>query len=35
MTLDLERFEQAPLVREPFEYLIVPEFVKAQARHSA
>ena len=32
MTLDLERFEQAPLVREPFEYLVVPEFVKAQAR---
>jgi len=32
MTLDIERFEQAPLVREPFEYLIVPEFVKSQAR---
>jgi SM-20-related protein len=32
MTLDLERFEQTPLNREPFEYLVVPEFVKLQAR---
>jgi SM-20-related protein len=32
MTLDLERFEQTPLVQQPFEYLIVPEFVKPQAR---
>jgi SM-20-related protein len=32
MTLDLERFEQTPLNREPFEYLVVPEFVEPQAR---
>jgi SM-20-related protein len=32
MTLDLERFEQTPLNKEPFEYLVVPEFVKSQAR---
>jgi SM-20-related protein len=32
MTLDLERLEQTPLNREPFEYFIVPEFVKPQAR---
>jgi SM-20-related protein len=33
-SLDLERFEQTPLVREPFEHLIVPEFVKSQAREA-
>jgi SM-20-related protein len=31
-TLDLERFEQTPLSREPFEYLVVPEFVKPDVR---
>jgi hypothetical protein len=30
--LDLERFRATPLTREPFEFLIVPEFVKAEAR---
>src|SRR5262249_24117982 len=30
--LDLERFRTTPLTREPFEFLIVPEFVKADAR---
>ena len=30
--LDLERFRNTPLTREPFEFLIVPEFVKATAR---
>jgi SM-20-related protein len=30
--LDLERFRNTPLTREPFEFLIVPEFVKAEAR---
>jgi len=30
--LDLERFRNTPLTREPFEFLIVPEFVKAGAR---
>ena len=30
--LDLERFRNTPLTREPFEFLIVPEFVKAAAR---
>ena len=30
--LDLERFRKTPLTREPFEFLIVPEFVKATAR---
>jgi len=34
MTLDLERFEQTPLNREPFEYLVVPEFVKPQVREA-
>jgi SM-20-related protein len=34
MTLDLERFEQMPLVREPFEYLVVPEFVKPQTQET-
>ncbi|MBV9490079.1 MAG: 2OG-Fe(II) oxygenase [Verrucomicrobia bacterium] len=32
-TLDLERFEQTALKREPFEYLVVPEFVKPEARN--
>src|SRR5438874_11915604 len=31
-TLDLERFRGTPLTREPFDFLIVPEFVKAEAR---
>ncbi len=30
--LNLERFRNTPLTREPFEFLIVPEFVKADAR---
>src|SRR5438045_9182521 len=30
--LDLERFRTTPLTREPFEFLIVPEFVKSEAR---
>jgi SM-20-related protein len=30
--LDLERFRAAPLAREPFEFLVVPEFVKTEAR---
>jgi len=30
--LDLERFRHTPLTREPFEFLIVPEFVTAEAR---
>jgi SM-20-related protein len=30
--LDLERFRNTPLTREPFEFLIVPEFIKAEAR---
>lgn len=30
--LDLAAFESTPLVREPFEYLVVPGFVKAEAR---
>ena len=30
--LDLERFRATPLTHEPFEFLIVPEFVKADAR---
>ncbi|PYK21306.1 MAG: hypothetical protein DME56_05240 [Verrucomicrobia bacterium] len=30
--LDLEGFRGTPLTREPFEFLIVPEFVKAEAR---
>ncbi len=30
--LDLERFRTTPLSREPFEFLVVPEFVKAEAR---
>jgi hypothetical protein len=30
--LDLERFRGTPLTREPFDFLIVPEFVKAEGR---
>ncbi|MGH7194836.1 MAG: 2OG-Fe(II) oxygenase [Candidatus Saccharimonadales bacterium] len=30
--LDLPAFGATPLVREPFEYLVVPGFVKAEAR---
>jgi SM-20-related protein len=30
--LDLETFRSRPLTREPFEFLIVPEFVKSDAR---
>jgi hypothetical protein len=30
--LDLERFRNTQLTREPFDFLIVPEFVKADAR---
>jgi len=30
--LDLERFRRTPLIREPFEFLIVPEFVRPEAR---
>src|SRR5437899_12720242 len=30
--LDLEKFRTTPLIREPFEFLIVPEFVKTEAR---
>ena len=32
--LDLERFRNTPLTSEPFEFLIVPEFVRAEARLS-
>src|SRR4030095_12464948 len=32
LMLDLERVRATPLTREPFEFLIVPEFVKADAR---
>jgi len=32
MMIDLDRFESTPLTREPFEFLVVPEFVKADAR---
>jgi SM-20-related protein len=32
--LDLERFRHTPLTSEPFEFLIVPEFVKAEARQA-
>jgi hypothetical protein len=31
-TLDLDRFRATPLTREPFDFLIVPEFVKPEAR---
>ena len=30
--LDLERFRTTPLAREPFEFLVVPEFVRVEAR---
>jgi len=30
--LDLERVRATPLTREPFEFLVVPEFVKPEAR---
>jgi len=30
--LDLERFHGTPLIREPFEFLVVPEFVRPEAR---
>jgi SM-20-related protein len=30
--LDLERLCSTPLTREPFEFLVVPEFIKADAR---
>src|SRR5437867_10625188 len=30
--LDLERFSRTPLMREPFECLVVPEFVRPEAR---
>jgi SM-20-related protein len=30
--LDLERFRGTPLTREPFEFLVVPEFIKTEAR---
>lgn len=32
--LNLERFRNTPLTREPFEFLIVPEFVKTEARQA-
>jgi SM-20-related protein len=32
--LDLERFEQTPLTHEPFEHLVVQEFVKAEERRA-
>ena len=32
--LNLERFRTTPLTREPFEFLIVPEFVKPEARQA-
>jgi len=30
--LDLERFRNTPLTSQPFQFLIVPEFVRAEAR---
>ena len=30
--LDLDALKAAPLTREPFQYLVVPGFVRAQAR---
>jgi SM-20-related protein len=30
--LDLERFRTTPLSREPFEFLVIPEFVRIEAR---
>ncbi len=32
--LDLDAFNASPLVREPFEYLITPGFLKAESRQS-
>jgi hypothetical protein len=32
MSLDLQAFRATPLMREPFEYLVVPGFVRAEAR---
>ena len=32
--LDLEKFAATPLLREPFDFLIVPGFVKASARNA-
>lgn len=32
LTLDLEGFEKTPLAHTPFEYLVVPKFVKSEAR---
>ena len=32
MILDLMRFGKTPPAREPFEHLVVPEFVKPEAR---
>jgi len=34
MTIDLELFEKTPLTREPFEHLVVREFVKPEARNA-
>ena len=34
MMIDLDRFENTPLTREPFEFLVVPEFVKAEVRRA-
>ena len=31
MTLDFERFERTELIREPFEHLVVPRFVRSAA----
>ena len=31
-SLDLEALKATPVTREPFEYLVVPGFVRAQAR---
>lgn len=31
-TIDLDRFRSTPLIREPFDYLIVPGFVTGEAR---
>src|SRR5438132_11315280 len=30
--LDLEKFRATPLTREPFEFLVIPEFVRPEAR---
>lgn len=30
--IDLQKFADTPLVREPFEYLVVPEFIRAEAQ---